>query len=246
MRIATVRLEPAADGTEAAERLERAARAARAAGADLLVAPARHLPGDPVRAARAQASDGPFARAAGEIAARHRLALVVGMAESAFGHVFDALLVFDARGHACGHYRRVHLLAGEEETFTAGAWGTVARIDAVRAGLLAGVDLMVPEFARALVLCGAELLLGADVHSPEVFRILLAARAVENGVPVAWAAHSGPCGVALPDGRFLEAGDGPVVAEVASPPDGPPRPHRRPRLYRAVCEEPPEEDPAAR
>ncbi|GBD41003.1 (R)-stereoselective amidase [bacterium HR39] len=244
MRIATVRLQPAADSTEAAERLERAARAAREAGADLLVAPARHLPGDPVRAA--QASDGPFARVAGEIAARHRLALVVGMAERAFGHVFDALLVFDARGHACGHYRRVHLLPGEEATFTAGAWGTVARIGAVRAGLLAGVDLMVPEFARALVLCGAELLLGADTVSPEVFRTLLPARAVENGVAVAWAARSGPCGVALPDGRFLEAADGPAVAEVASPPDGPPRPRRRPRLYRAVCEEPPEEDPAAR
>lgn len=236
MRIATVRLEPAAEAAEAAARLERAARDARAAGAELLVAPARHVPGDALRTGRAEPSDGPFAHAAGEIAARWALALVVGMVEAAFGHLFDALLVFDARGHACGHYRRVHLLPDEERTLTAGAWGTVAHIGPLRAGLLAGADLLVPEFARALVLCGARVLAGADAASPEIFRPLLIARAVENGVAVAWAARRGPCGLALPDGRMVEAGEGLAVADVEPLPPAPPRPRRRPQLYRAVCE----------
>jgi len=239
VRIAIAALPPASDPAEAASCLQRAARDARAAGAGLLVAPARYVPGDP-RAGRAEPSDGPFAHAVAEIAARSGLALVVGMVEHAFGQLFDALLVFDAEGHARGHYRRVHLLPGEEKVFAAGAWGTLAPFPFARTGLLVGCDLLVPEFARALVLCGARLLVGADGRSPDVFASLLVARAVENGVPLVWVAREGPAGLALPDGTLRRAApDGVSVFDVPEDAAAPARPARCPRLYRVLCDDSP-------
>src|SRR5699024_5480078 len=92
------------------------ARAAEA-GADLVVLPEMSMYFDPRHqdgpGPHGQPLDGPFARTMADAARSARIAVLVGMTESAEpdsdGRDYNTLLAVDADGEQLGSYRKVHL-----------------------------------------------------------------------------------------------------------------------------------------
>lgn len=230
-------------GLERSAALAAVARAAAGAGAALLVLPETALTGPD--AAAATASDGPPARALAAIAGSAGIAIVAGYLEACSGRLYSAALLVDGAGHALANYRRSHLRAVETERLARGAWLSVMPVAGRRCGLLIGYDLRFPEVARALVLAGADLLLvlGGWPGEPEALDgPLAAARAIENGVPLALAAWTAPdaarARILGPDGRVLAraaAEPGPIVADLPPPAAGAAGlADRRPGLYQEL------------
>jgi len=234
VRIALFRPPPATERVTLLAAVDGAAAVAAADRARLLLLPAGVWP-----PRGGESADGPFAEGLATVAARHRLALIAGLVEEAFGHRFDSALVFGADGRARGHYRRVHL-AAEGERFAAGRWGLVAPLECGPTAVVMGADLWVPEYIRALVLTGARLVVGLDRAAAAATAVLAAARALENGVPLVWAAVSGPAGLWRPDGTHVSVEEAPGTVRLVTVTGTTPalRPVRRhPRLYRPVCGE---------
>jgi predicted amidohydrolase len=179
----------------------------------------------------AEALGGEFDAEVARVAVERGTTVVAGMFETGAdpARPFNTLLV---RGGVTAHYRKVHLYDSfgyrESDRLTAGPIEPlVIDLAGWRVGLMTCYDLRFPEFGRALVDLGAELLVvpAAWVAGPrkvDHWRTLARARAIENTAFVAAAAQPGPryTGHSLvvdPLGDVLaEAGDGPelVTAEL--------------------------------
>ena len=164
------------------------------------------------------------------------------------GRLHDAALFIDQRGHALVNCRRVHLRAEEAALGLApGHWLAQVTFGDQRLGLLLGLDLDLPEPARALALAGATVLLVPTALGAEATASLepvVRARAIENGCVVALAnqlAEVGapPSRIVGPDGAVLAAAA--VGLAVADVPTGRPAATaallagRRPELYRRLA-----------
>jgi len=144
---------------------------------------------------------GDFDTEVARLAAEHGTTVVAGMFETATDpeRPYNTLLV---RGATTAHYRKVHLYDSfgyrESDRLSAGPIEPlVVDLAGWRVGLMTCYDLRFPEFARALVDHGAELLVvpAAWVAGPrkvDHWRTLVLARAIENTVFVAAAAQPGP------------------------------------------------------
>lgn len=167
----------------------------------------------------AEAVDGPFATELARVADERGTTVVAGMFESGPDpdRPFNTLLV---RGAVAAQYRKVHLYDSfgyrESDRLTAGAIApAVVEVGGWRVGLMTCYDLRFPEWARALVDAGADLLVvpAAWVAGPDKihhWRTLLTARAIENTVFVAAAGqpaprYSGTSLVVDPQGREIAA-----------------------------------------
>ncbi len=181
-----------------------AARAA-AAGADLLVLQRR--PG-----AAAEASDGDLAHAMGELAAGHGLAILFAYAEACSGCTHLALQLVLADGRSTANYRATHLApAAGAAGWTPGNWLTMARLEPLTLGLMAGLDHLAPEVGRALSGLGAEALITVtdDAVGPDpaamadLLEPLVRLRAIENAVPILLVGPAGRVYAAAADGAPL-------------------------------------------
>ncbi|MFJ2896798.1 carbon-nitrogen hydrolase family protein [Streptomyces sp. NPDC087218] len=243
------------------EALDDAARRAAGAGARLLVCPELFLTGYAIGAdvARlAEPTDGPSLRAVGEIAARHRIAVLHGYPERAGERIFNAAQLVGPDGSVLAGYRKTHLFGDfEQKWFTPGEQTVVqAELDGVRVGIMICYDVEFPENVRAHALAGTDLLLvpTALMHPfPFVAESLVPVRAFENQMYVAYANRTGQEGefefvglscLAGPDGTArTRAGRGEelVVGEVdpgllsASRAANPYLRDRRPGLYGALA-----------
>lgn len=241
--------------------LDAAAAEAAGRGARLLLTPELSLTGyalGPQAAASADAMDGPAARRVEEIAARRGVALVHGWPERDGGAVFNTVRLVGPDGTVLAAYRKTHLYGDQERAaFTPGAEQVVqADLDGVRIGLLICYDVEFPETVRAHALAGTELLaVPTALMQPYEFvpRVLVPARAYENGLHIAYANRCGPEGehdfaglscLAGPDGEVrARAGAGPelLVADVDPARNADARavtPYltdRRPDLYRTIA-----------
>lgn len=178
----------------------------------------------------AEPLDGPFAREVSSVAADRGTTVVAGMFETSQDpeRPFNTLVL---RGASTAEYRKVHLYDSfgyrESDRLTAGpVEPVVIEVGGFAVGLMTCYDLRFPEFARALVGRGAEVLVVpaawvAGERKIDHWRTLLRARAIENTVFVAAAGQPGPryCGHSMivdPLGDVLvEAGEGPEVVSAA-------------------------------
>jgi predicted amidohydrolase len=204
LRIALVQeasgLDPAANRARLPELVEQTA-----AGTDLVVFPEAYArdfgeAGSDV-SGYAEPLGGDFDRELTRVAEERGTTLVAGMFETGpdLERPYNTLLV---RGAATASYRKVHLYDSfgykESDRLTAGEIDpVVVDLGGWRAGLMTCYDLRFPEYARALVDRGAELLVvpAAWVAGPrkiDHWRTLVLARAIENTVFVAAAAQPGP------------------------------------------------------
>ncbi len=241
VRTSAVQFAAGTDTTANLEMIKRLVGEAARAGAELAVVPeaamhdfgAPDLPLGPV----AQAIDGPFVAALADLARSHGLVLVAGMFEVSGDpdRPFNTLVALSPGGDVLASYRKTHLYDSfgyreSDRLASAEPLPTVVEVDGLTLGLMTCYDLRFPEFSRALVDAGAEVLLvpAAWVRGPlkeDHWATLLRARAIENTVYVVGAAQTGrayvgcsmivdPMGVAL-----ARLGDEEAVATAELSPD---------------------------
>lgn len=200
------------------------ARAA-AAGAKLLVTPELYVSGygsaDAVRAA-AQAPGSSSLHAAGQLAARHGVGLVLGYPEKSGGVLYNSAAVFDRSGQLISNYRKVALPnVFERDCFAPGTGPDVFEFGGVRCSVLICYDIEFPELARRAAFLGTELLLVPTALRAKwrfVSDTIVPSRAYENAMFIGYcdfaADHSDPhfsgtSSICAPDGQHLCRASGP-------------------------------------
>jgi len=203
---------------------EHASRAARA-GADLMVTPELFATG--YAPARVAGSDGPGIRAelAG-IARRNRMAIVASTVDDAGSTCHISASLFDPQGAERTRYRKSHLFGGEEKSAFSPGDNPPDLVSIAGLTVALGIcyDIEFPEFARSAARRGVDLLCiptavpsTGDVggRAPEhtynaerISTLLVPARALENGLYIAYANHTAPdftglSSIASPYGTFL-------------------------------------------
>jgi predicted amidohydrolase len=237
-----------------------AAEAARA-GADLLIFPEMYLSGYNIGSDLEQFAEepgGPASRTAAGIARESRIALLYGYPEKSPGGVFNSALLINNRGEMQANCRKTHLYGTDEkEQFLLGNELVITELNGIHIGLLICYDVEFPEAVRTLTLAGADLIaVPTALMKPfcRIIDIVIAARAYENQVYVAYAnrcgregdmAYCGRSTVAGPDGLITAqagTGAGMLFAEIdpsviaAERKDNPVLADRRPDLYGAAVE----------
>jgi predicted amidohydrolase len=188
----------------------------------------------------AVSTDGSLVRALQDVAARRRIAVVVGVvvaAERSDGRCANLALAIGPDGALVGGYTKVHLFDAfgvrESDTLVAGAPDAeplVLEVGGLRFGVLTCYDLRFPEVARRLVDAGADVLvaIAAWASGPgkaDQLDVLTRARAMENTAYLMLASQSGegrtghsaivdPLGVVL--SRAGDDGDAVLTAELAA------------------------------
>lgn len=186
-------------------RLRSAAMDAGTRGATVLVTPELYATGyDP---AQVHGTDGAEIRKqAAELAVEAGISLVISTVEHVRRERYISAHLFGPTGEVTAAYRKTHLFGGEAAHFTAGpALPTVVPCHGVPVALGLCYDVEFPEFVRAVAERGAALLLaptavplrqpspdGVHFDASTVPRILVPARAVENGLSIAYANHTRP------------------------------------------------------
>ncbi|CCB63666.1 MULTISPECIES: carbon-nitrogen hydrolase family protein [unclassified Hyphomicrobium] len=220
MRLAVCQVSAAlGDKAKNIATISRAVHTAACWGTDLVVLPELFLTGYNIgsRAAElAEAMDGPSLTAVAKIAARESCAICVGFAERDGKNVFNSSALFDTQGNLVALYRKIHLFGPkEQELFTAGDELVVARLGDCTIGMAICYDIEFPEFARALKRRGADLIVAPTANMlpfVEVPTTFVRARALENGLFLAYANHcgteaeleyTGMSGISGPDGLDL-------------------------------------------
>lgn len=133
------------------------------------------------------------------LAVRLKVILAGSLPERVGRGVYNTLYVVNATGVVTGEYRKAHLFSpsGEDRWFRRGVSASVVPTDAGVLGPLVCYDLRFPEIARKYFLEGASLLCVSS-QWPSVrsghWRILTAARAVENQAYLVAANAVGPSG----------------------------------------------------
>ena len=208
MRACAVQFAASTDVEANLDRIKHLVSEAASVGADLIVVPeaamhdfgAPDLPLGPV----AQPMDGPFGREIRRLAKKCRATIVAGMFERSddAARPFNTLVVAGPDGEIAGSYRKAHLYDSfgyreSDRLSRADVKPTVVPVGEFRVGLMTCYDLRFPEFSRALVDRGADVLAvpAAWVRGPlkeDHWMTLLRARAIENTAYVVAAGQTGP------------------------------------------------------
>lgn len=205
--------------------LEVAMSRARDAGADLLVTPELYLSGygsaDAVRAG-AQEQGSVSLRAAGEIAARHGVGLVLSYPEKSGCALYNSAAVFDRDGRLISNYRKVALPNDfERSCFTAGTGPEAFTFEGIRCSVLICYDIEFPELARRAAMLGTELLLVPTALRAKwriVADAVVPTRAYENAMFIGYCdfaregsdlQFSGTSSICAPDGQHMCRAVGP-------------------------------------
>lgn len=225
LNIALFQARPAfRSADEALSDLDSAMSRASAAGADILVTPELYFSGygssDAARAA-AQVQRSPSLRAAEELAARHRIGLVLGYPEKSSCAYHNSAAVLDRQGQLISNYRKVALPnAFERDCFTPGTGPEAFDFEGVRCSILICYDIEFPELARRSAMLGAELLLVPTALRAKwrfVSDAIIPSRAYENALFIGYCdfaaddsnSHfSGTSSICAPDGQHLSRATG--------------------------------------
>lgn len=240
------------------DRLRAIATRARDGGADLLVAPELSLTGYDVGELPADLVGDPVADIA-EVAGSVGIALVVGAARWHDGTLRNSSVIADADGSIADVYDKAHLWGELDRTrFQAGdRTHGLGEVAGLRVATMICYDAEFPEAVRSAMLDGADLVAVPTANmAPLEFvnEVIIAARAIENGVFVAYANHHGREAdtvyvghsvIAAPDGSVVRASpDAEELLTLSINVDAlarargvvPYSTDRRPSLYRALLD----------
>jgi predicted amidohydrolase len=163
----------------------------------------------------------------GEKARRHRAYVAVGLVRPhPSGRLRNSMALLDPQGQVLGFHDKIFLWHFDREWFDPGSDLPVFDLPFGRVGLMICADARMPEIPRALAMQGARLILDAtalvtSTGAPEArtnpqVTYLLPARALENGLWIAWAnkvgaeaesiLYCGRSGVVGPDGAYRALG----------------------------------------
>lgn len=192
--------DPAGSLARATAVVERAA----AAGAELVVLPEMCITGFTMdSAAHAEPLDGPSAAALAELAWRHGVHLLAGVAtrtpsEGGGERFHNSAVLWGPDGALAAEYRKQRLFAfaGEHERYAAGDTPVVVRVGGVRIAPFICFDLRFPELFRAVAPRVDALVLVANWPAARRshWDVLVRARAIENQCYVVAVNRSGEGG----------------------------------------------------
>jgi predicted amidohydrolase len=184
-----------------AERLEGLGGAmaqAAAGGAELLICPELYMSGYNIGGAiaeRAEKADGPFARAAADLARRHRINLIYGFPDIDKQNLYNAAICISAGGETLAVHRKRVLPPGtESDYFSVGHRDMLVEIGGFTVALVICYEAEFPEAVRNAALAGAHLVAAPTALSeiwPDIANRMMPTRALESGIYLAYANHSG-------------------------------------------------------
>jgi len=161
----------------------------------------------------------------GELAAKHRVNVLVGSPFFRGRHLENCLVVFDRRGQIVHCYSKCQLTADDRRYFHAGNSIALFELDGVPATAIICHERRYPELVRLAVMAGAKVLFhpnaGLDKRAVSLRkhggRDGIAVRAFENAIYYVFANSVGPQGhskwsagdtkIVAPDGRTLRMAD---------------------------------------
>ena len=145
---------------------------------------------------------------------------MAGLPERDAGQIFNSAILVDSVGQVRATYRKIHLFGEESHFFSRGDDLVVVDLPPFRVGLAICYDIEFPEVGRAFARAGANLIVVPTANMLPYIQVattLVRARALENGVAVAYAnqigednglTYTGQSGLVGPDGRdILRAGE---------------------------------------
>lgn len=212
------------DAAENLHRLEPACADAARQGARVLVTPEMFTTGyalDPGDLRRlAEDPGGPTESAVAGIARRHGIAIAYGHPERApGGGAYNAATLIDADGAVLGRHRKAHLFGDfDRKRFRANPEPPTAFRD-TGVGMLICYDVEFPEAVRCLAAEGARLVLVPTANMTgyeDVPRIMIPARARDNGCGVVYANYCGADSAFTYGGLSVICGPGGEVFAQAS------------------------------
>jgi len=184
-----------------AERLERLGPAmARAAGdgSELLICPELYMSGYNIGnalAERAEPANGPFAAGVAELARRHGLAVIYGFPEIDNRRLYNSVACISAAGELLAVHRKRVLPPGPESGyFSVGVGDTLCQVGSFRVAIVICYEAEFPEAVRNAALAGAQLVAAPTALGeiwPDIANLMMPTRALESGVYLAYANHSG-------------------------------------------------------
>lgn len=198
---------------------------ARAVGADVVLLPELFWPGynrPDLHEELAQPLDGPWVRQLQAMARGAGCALVTGMAERAGADLYNTALAIGPGGEILARYRKIQLFGPmERAVFRPGDdLPPVFALGGRKVGLLICYDIEFAGHAAGLAARGAEAILvptANPVGFEHVQDTLVAARAVENAITVAYANYCGTeAGLAFGGGSVVVGADGRVLARAGT------------------------------
>ncbi len=150
------------------------------------------------------ATDGPTAKWAADLARRHRIHFILPMNAYHDGRFRNVAVLFDNSGDIAGVYCKVHLTWGERQSGTvSGDSFPVFELPFGKVGIMICHDMSFPESARCLMLAGAEIIFWPTMWSgwgDELSYTVIRSRAIDNAV---YLVH---IGLAPPPGKFWRPG----------------------------------------
>lgn len=225
LTLALFQARPAYHTAEVAlDDLDTALKRASKAGADMLITPELYLSGygsaNAVRTAAQSRGSSPL-QAAGSLAARYGVGLVLGYPEKSGNLYYNSASVFDKGGHLIHNYRKVALPNDfEKECFTRGFGPEVFDFEGIRCSVLICYDIEFPELARRTAVLGTELLLVPTALRAKwrfISDTIVPSRAYENAIFIGYCdfacdeqdqRFSGTSSICAPDGQHLCRGTG--------------------------------------
>jgi 5-aminopentanamidase len=173
----------------------------------------------------AEDAGGPTETTVAVIARRHRLAIVYGHPERAAGGAYNAATLVGPDGVVRGRHRKVHLFGDvDRRLFVPNPAPPAAfDFDDARVGILICYDVEFPEAVRRLAADRARTVLVPTANMvgfDEVQRILVRARACENGCGVVYANYCGADDLFEYNGLSEICGPGGEVLAQAGPEGG--------------------------
>lgn len=200
------------------------AREAVASGAEFIVFPEICTVGfgsGTCMATLAENAAGPTAHTMRELARQHGIAIGYGYPELAENAVFNSYQVISRTGDFLANHRKTRLFGDDENAIfkAADAPPTVCDIGGTGIAVLICYEIMFPELSRLAAIAGADILLypsagECTLAGPAFNRTMTAARAIENGVFVAYPNCCGSDGSKAYRGQSVIVGpDGAILAE---------------------------------
>ncbi|MEX2284579.1 MAG: nitrilase-related carbon-nitrogen hydrolase [Gemmatimonadota bacterium] len=173
--------DPRTSLQRAGQVIERAA----AAGAQLVALPETSTTGFTMESERfAEPLDGNSVTVLADLASRHNVHVLAGVATREEGGFHNSALLFAPTGELIAHYRKQRLFAlgGEDASYQPGAEAVIADIDGVRIAPFICYDLRFPELFRAVAPQVDAMILIANwpQRRRAHWDVLVQARAIEN------------------------------------------------------------------
>lgn len=179
-------------------KIRQMASASHASGASMVVFPELFLSGynqPNLFANLAQPAGGDWEQEIANIAMETGCGVTFGWPERDGDNLYNTATAIDGNGQVLARYRKIQLFGDmERSAFEPGSEYVSFDLEGIPTALLICYDIEFPEHARALAEKGVELILVPTANGtdfPDVSTIFVPARALENGICVAYANYCG-------------------------------------------------------